>query len=58
MGLPEPGDIPDLCRDENRGIIANAGYGHEELGILVLLGNLGDLCGDILDLVFESFEYF
>jgi hypothetical protein len=40
MGVSEPGDVPDFCNEEECGIGANAGGGHEHLGIPVLMGNL------------------
>ena len=56
MGIPEAGDITDFCDEEQCGVGADTGYGHEELGIMVSLGLGGDLGGDICDVFLQFFE--
>ena len=56
MGAAESGDIPDFCNKEECGIGADPGDGHEELGILVILGLGGDLGGTVRDLFLQFFK--
>jgi hypothetical protein len=40
MGVSEPGDVTNFCNEEEGTVGADAGDGHEYLGIPVLMGNL------------------